>query len=41
VKWKGFDVSECTWQTNEDLENVKDMVSDYERQAVIKEDQEQ
>lgn len=31
VKWKGFDESEATWQREDDLDNAREAVDEYER----------
>ena len=32
VKWKGYPLSEATWQTEEDLSNAREVITDFEAQ---------
>ena len=32
VKWKGYTVEEDTWENRENLENVKELVEEFERE---------
>ena len=31
IKWDGFPVSQCTWEPLSHLENIKEMISNYEK----------
>jgi hypothetical protein len=34
VKWKGFDMSESSWQTEDDLVNAPEMIHEYEQRVL-------
>lgn len=34
VKWEGYSIDECTWEPLNHLENVKDLIEDYEKQNI-------
>jgi hypothetical protein len=41
VKWEGYDMSESTWQTEDDLVNVPEMIQEYEQRVLETESENQ